>query len=41
VRYQGPKSNGMPELHGLLPALGALQDEGFNIAIVTDGRMSI
>ena len=40
VRYQGPKSNGMPELHGLLPALGALQDEGFNIAIVTDGRMS-
>ena len=40
VRYQGPKSNGMPELHGLLPALGALQDEGFMIAIVTDGRMS-
>jgi len=40
VRYQGPKSNGMPELHGLLPALGALQDEGFNIAIITDGRMS-
>ena len=40
VRYQGPKSNGMPELHGLLPALGALQDEGFKIAIVTDGRMS-
>lgn len=40
VRYQGPKANGMPELHGLLPALGALQDEGFNIAIVTDGRMS-
>ncbi|MCL4110469.1 UNVERIFIED_CONTAM: hypothetical protein GTU68_022351 [Idotea baltica] len=40
VRYQGPKSNGMPELHGLLPPLGALQDEGYNIAIVTDGRMS-
>jgi len=40
VRYQGPKSNGMPELHGLLPALGVLQDKGFNVAIVTDGRMS-
>jgi len=40
VRYQGPKANGMPELHGLLPALGVLQDEGFKIAIVTDGRMS-
>ncbi len=40
IRYQGPKANGMPELHGLLPALGALQDEGFKIGIVTDGRMS-
>ena len=40
VRYQGPKANGMPELHGLLPALGVLQDEGFKVAIVTDGRMS-
>lgn len=40
VRYQGPKANGMPELHGLLPALGSLQDEGFKIAIITDGRMS-
>lgn len=40
VRYQGPKANGMPELHGVLPALGALQDEGFKIGIVTDGRMS-
>lgn len=40
VRYQGPKANGMPELHGLLDALGALQDEGFKVAIVTDGRMS-
>ncbi len=40
VRYQGPKSNGMPELHGLLPSLGVLQDKGFKVAIVTDGRMS-
>lgn len=40
IRYQGPKANGMPELHGLLPALGALQDEGFRVAIITDGRMS-
>jgi len=38
--YQGPKSNGMPELHGLMPSMGALQDSGFNVAIVTDGRMS-
>ena len=40
VKYQGPKSNGMPELHGLLPALGVLQDKGYKVAIVTDGRMS-
>jgi len=40
VRYQGPKANGMPELHGLLPSLGVLQDKGFKVAIVTDGRMS-
>ena len=40
VRYQGPRANGMPELHGLLPPLGALQDRGFKVAIVTDGRMS-
>ena len=40
VRYQGPKSNGMPELHGLMPPLGVLQDKGFKVAIVTDGRMS-
>ena len=40
VRYQGPKANGMPELHGLMPALGVLQDKGFNVAIITDGRMS-
>ena len=38
--YQGPKSNGMPELHGLMPSMGALQDNGFKVAIVTDGRMS-
>ncbi|MEA3369914.1 MAG: phosphogluconate dehydratase [Campylobacterota bacterium] len=38
--FQGPKSNGMPELHGLLPSMGALQDRGFKVAIVTDGRMS-
>jgi len=38
--YQGPKSNGMPELHGLLPSMGALQDKGFHVAIITDGRMS-
>lgn len=38
--YQGPKSNGMPELHGLLPSMGALQDRGFKVAIITDGRMS-
>ncbi|MFT5661205.1 MAG: phosphogluconate dehydratase [Sulfurimonas sp.] len=38
--FQGPKSNGMPELHGLMPSMGALQDAGFNVAIITDGRMS-
>lgn len=40
VRFQGPKANGMPELHGLLPAMGALQDAGHQVAIITDGRMS-
>jgi phosphogluconate dehydratase len=40
VRYQGPRANGMPELHKLTPALGALQDKGFKVALVTDGRMS-
>ena len=40
VRYQGAKANGMPELHGLMPSLGALQDNGYKVAIVTDGRMS-
>ncbi len=40
VRYQGPCANGMPELHKLTPPLGVLQDEGFKVALVTDGRMS-
>lgn len=40
VRYQGPRANGMPELHKLTPALGLLQDRGHQVAIVTDGRMS-
>ena len=40
VRFQGPKANGMPELHGLTPILGLLQDRGHRIALVTDGRMS-
>jgi len=40
VRYQGPAANGMPELHALTPALGVLQDRGFRVALVTDGRMS-
>src|SRR5690606_11274220 len=39
VRYQGPKANGMPELHKLTPALGVLQDRGYRVALVTDGRM--
>jgi phosphogluconate dehydratase len=38
--FQGPKANGMPELHKLTPPLGVLQDKGFNVALVTDGRMS-
>ncbi|MDS1138656.1 phosphogluconate dehydratase [Nitratireductor indicus] len=40
IRFQGPKANGMPELHKLTPALGVLQDRGRRIALVTDGRMS-
>ncbi|HJV85850.1 MAG TPA: phosphogluconate dehydratase [Noviherbaspirillum sp.] len=40
VRYQGPRANGMPELHALTPALGSLQDAGRRVALVTDGRMS-
>jgi phosphogluconate dehydratase len=39
-RFQGPRSNGMPELHKLTPPLGALQKKGFRVALVTDGRMS-
>ena len=40
IRFQGPKANGMPELHKLTPPLGVLQDKGFRVALVTDGRMS-
>jgi phosphogluconate dehydratase len=40
VAFQGPKANGMPELHKLTPSLGILQDQGFHVALVTDGRMS-
>jgi phosphogluconate dehydratase len=40
VRFQGPKANGMPELHKLTPPLAVLQNKGFRVAIVTDGRMS-
>lgn len=40
VKFQGPKANGMPELHKLTPTLGVLQDRGFKVALVTDGRMS-
>lgn len=40
VRFQGPKANGMPELHKLTPPLSVLQNKGFKVAIVTDGRMS-
>ena len=40
VRFQGPRANGMPELHKLTPALGVLQDKGHRVALVTDGRMS-
>ena len=40
VRFQGPRANGMPELHKLTPALASLQDRGFHVALVTDGRMS-
>ena len=40
IRFQGPAANGMPELHKLTPSLGVLQDKGFNVALVTDGRMS-
>ncbi len=40
VRHQGPRANGMPELHKLTPALGVLLDRGHRVALVTDGRMS-
>ena len=40
VRYQGPRANGMPELHKLTPALASLQEKGFKVALITDGRMS-
>jgi len=40
VRYQGPKANGMPELHALTPLLAVVQDRGHKVALVTDGRMS-
>lgn len=40
VRFQGPKANGMPELHKLTPPMAVLQNKGFRVAIVTDGRMS-
>ncbi|MBO9519562.1 MAG: phosphogluconate dehydratase [Porphyrobacter sp.] len=40
MRFQGPRANGMPELHKLTPVLGVLQDRGYRVALVTDGRMS-
>ena len=40
VRYQGPRANGMPELHQLTPALSSLQSKGHKVALITDGRMS-
>jgi len=40
VRFQGPRANGMPELHKLTPTLGVLQDRGLKVALITDGRMS-
>jgi phosphogluconate dehydratase len=40
VRYQGPRANGMPELHQLTPTLTSLQSKGYKVALITDGRMS-
>jgi phosphogluconate dehydratase len=40
MRFQGPRANGMPELHKLMPPLGVLQDRGFRVGLVTDGRLS-
>ena len=40
VRYQGPRANGMPELHNLTPSMSVLQSRGLKVALITDGRMS-
>jgi len=40
VRYQGPRANGMPEMHSMMPLLGMLQNQGRHVALVTDGRLS-
>lgn len=40
IRQQGPRANGMPEIHGLMPALGALESRGLRVALLTDGRLS-
>jgi phosphogluconate dehydratase len=40
IRFQGPRANGMPELHKLMPALSSLMDKGQKVALLTDGRMS-
>jgi phosphogluconate dehydratase len=40
MRFQGPRANGMPELHKLTPILGVVQDRGYRVALVTDGRLS-
>jgi hypothetical protein len=40
IRFQGPRANGMPELHNLSPSISVLLDRGFKVALVTDGRMS-
>ncbi len=40
LRFQGPRAMGMPELHKLTPVMGVLQDRGFKVALITDGRMS-
>ncbi len=40
VRFQGPRANGMPELLELMPPLGVIQDRGYKVALVTDGRLS-
>ena len=40
MRFQGPRANGMPELHQLTPTLSSLQSKGYKVALITDGRMS-